>query len=230
MPGANVQGPPGKSPGDVRGEGGRVSTRVIVCVGSSCHVRGSREILGRFARLLKEHGLEYQVVLEGAFCMERCGEGLNWRVGDEDITSANADEAEAIFRGKVLGLGGRDEGKGDVHSERDAPGELDPSAFAERRGPGRHAGRDPVREPGVPEHVQRRRWGPERAARPGDPAIVLFRPGRRRGGGSWPSGGVSPGAISITGRASSRSRTKAFTAASLWTRRRRRARGGSSRR
>lgn len=75
---------------------------MTVCVGSSCHVRGSREILRRFARLLKEHGLEERVVLEGAFCMERCGEGVNWRVDGEDLTSANPDEAEAVFRRKVV--------------------------------------------------------------------------------------------------------------------------------
>ncbi len=79
---------------------------MTVCVGSSCHVRGSREILKRFARLLKEHGLEDRVVLEGAFCMERCGEGVNWRVAGEDLTSTSAEDAESTFRRKVIGPAG----------------------------------------------------------------------------------------------------------------------------
>ena len=106
MPGTNGRRPPGKSPAgdpDSRSGGeGPGPLRVTVCVGSSCHVRGSREILARFGRLLKEHGLAGRVVLEGAFCMERCGEGVNWRVGGEDLTSASADEAEAAFRRKVI--------------------------------------------------------------------------------------------------------------------------------
>ena len=77
-------------------------TRVTVCVGSSCHVRGSREVLKRFAELIKQNGLEDEVVLSGSFCMDRCGEGMNWRIGDEDMSSANVAEAEAAFRHRLI--------------------------------------------------------------------------------------------------------------------------------
>ena len=76
--------------------------RVTVCVGSSCHIKGSRALLKRFSGLMGEHGLENDVVLLGSFCMERCGEGMNWRIEDEDISSATVEEAEASFRTKVL--------------------------------------------------------------------------------------------------------------------------------
>jgi len=77
-------------------------TRVTVCVGSSCHVRGSREVLKRFAELMKQNGLEDEVVLSGSFCMDRCGEGMNWRIGDEDMSSASVAEAEAEFRRRLI--------------------------------------------------------------------------------------------------------------------------------
>lgn len=79
-------------------------TRVTVCVGSSCHVRGSREVLKRFAELMKQNGLEDMIVLSGSFCMERCGEGMNWRIGDEDMSSGSVAEAEAVFRRRFINV------------------------------------------------------------------------------------------------------------------------------
>jgi NADH:ubiquinone oxidoreductase subunit E len=75
---------------------------VTVCVGSSCHIKGSRQIIVRFNELLKEHGLEDKIELQGSFCMERCGEGLNWQIDDEPITSSSVEEAIRTFTEKVL--------------------------------------------------------------------------------------------------------------------------------
>ena len=75
---------------------------VTVCVGSSCHIKGSRQIIVRFNELLKEHGLENKIELQGSFCMERCGEGLNWQIDEEPITSSSVEEAIETFTEKVL--------------------------------------------------------------------------------------------------------------------------------
>jgi len=78
------------------------SLTVTVCVGSSCHIRGAREAIGRFNNLLKENGLGDQVELKGAFCMERCGEGINWQIGDEPLTSTSVEEAVKTFTDRVV--------------------------------------------------------------------------------------------------------------------------------
>ncbi len=75
---------------------------VTVCVGSSCHIKGARQVIVRFNELLKEHGLEDRVELKGSFCMERCGEGLNWQIDEQPITSKNVEEAIQTFNEKVL--------------------------------------------------------------------------------------------------------------------------------
>ena len=75
---------------------------VTVCVGSSCHIRGSRAVIKRFSELIKEYGLEDDVTLVGCFCMERCAEGVNWKVQEEDMSSASVEEAEETFRRKVI--------------------------------------------------------------------------------------------------------------------------------
>ena len=75
---------------------------VTVCVGSSCHIKGARKIIVRFNELLKEHGLEDKIELQGSFCMERCGEGLNWQIDDQPVTSNSVEEAIETFTEKVL--------------------------------------------------------------------------------------------------------------------------------
>ena len=81
---------------------------VTVCVGSSCHLKGAREVIGRFNELLQRHGLQDKGFLKGSFCMERCGEGVNWQIDDEPFTSASEADAVEVFRRKVLGPMGVD--------------------------------------------------------------------------------------------------------------------------
>jgi len=75
---------------------------VTVCVGSSCHIKGAREMIARFNDFLTKEGLEDKVELKGTFCMERCGEGINWKFNDEILSSSSVDEGAELFRKKVL--------------------------------------------------------------------------------------------------------------------------------
>ena len=75
---------------------------VTVCVGSSCHIKGAREMINHFNDFLSKKGLEDKVELKGSFCMERCGEGINWKFGDEILSSSSAEDGAKIFRKKVL--------------------------------------------------------------------------------------------------------------------------------
>ena len=75
---------------------------VTVCVGSSCHIKGAREVIMRFNELLKERDLGDKVELKGSFCMERCGEGINWQIDDEPLTSSSVEDALKTFRAKIV--------------------------------------------------------------------------------------------------------------------------------
>ena len=74
---------------------------VTVCVGSSCHIKGARELIARFSDFLTQEGLEDKVELKGSFCMERCGEGINWKIGDEIVSSPSAEKGLKMFQRKV---------------------------------------------------------------------------------------------------------------------------------
>ena len=75
---------------------------VTVCVGSSCHLKGARQVIMRFNGMLTKHSLHDKVFLKGSFCMERCGEGVNWQIDNEPFTSATVEEAVAVFHRRVL--------------------------------------------------------------------------------------------------------------------------------
>lgn len=75
---------------------------VTVCVGSSCHIKGARDVITCFDELLKEHSLEDKVELKGSFCMERCGEGVNWQIDEEPLTSIDVEDAVKTFKKRVI--------------------------------------------------------------------------------------------------------------------------------
>jgi hypothetical protein len=60
-------------------------------------------MITRFNDFLTKEHLGDKVELKGSFCMERCGEGINWMIGDEILSSPSAAEGARTFRKKVLG-------------------------------------------------------------------------------------------------------------------------------
>jgi len=77
-------------------------TVVTVCVGSSCHIKGARQVIERFNELTKTYSLSDRIELKGSFCMERCGEGLNWQIDEEPLTSASVEEAVETFKRRFV--------------------------------------------------------------------------------------------------------------------------------
>ena len=75
---------------------------IMICVGSSCHVRGSDDLAEGLERLIEEHGLQERVELVGAFCMDKCSMGVSVRVGESQFSGVLPDEAEAFFAREVL--------------------------------------------------------------------------------------------------------------------------------
>ncbi|WP_294562493.1 (2Fe-2S) ferredoxin domain-containing protein [uncultured Traorella sp.] len=66
---------------------------IEICVGSSCFVKGSNELVEKLKKYLEENHLEDKVQLKGAFCMGQCAKGLGVRVDGkllEGVTLANA--------------------------------------------------------------------------------------------------------------------------------------------
>ena len=57
--------------------------KITVCIGSSCHIKGSRAVVEEFQKQVEERGLEDRVELSGTFCMGKCQMGVCVTVDDE---------------------------------------------------------------------------------------------------------------------------------------------------
>ena len=74
---------------------------VTVCLGSSCHVKGSHFVLEELQKALKERQLEDQVQLAGTFCTGNCEKGV-CVTRDEELFSVHPDTVEEFFNTEVL--------------------------------------------------------------------------------------------------------------------------------
>lgn len=76
---------------------------VQICVGSSCHLKGSEEIVGMMERAITEYGLEDDVVLMGSFCIGKCNRvGVTIQVGDDVHVGINAENFREFFSKNIL--------------------------------------------------------------------------------------------------------------------------------
>ena len=56
--------------------------KVTVCIGSSCHIKGSRRVVEQLQLLVAENDLSDKVELGGTFCMGQCQKGVCVTVDD----------------------------------------------------------------------------------------------------------------------------------------------------
>lgn len=75
--------------------------KVIICIGSSCHLKGSRQIVEKLQTLVKEKNLADKVELGGTFCMGDCVNGVNVTV-DGVKHSVSPETVEAFFENEIL--------------------------------------------------------------------------------------------------------------------------------
>jgi len=72
-----------------------------VCIGSSCHLKGSYNIVQAFQQLLEEEGLHDKIDLKAQFCMKQCQKGVSVSIGDT-IYSVSPETAREFFRETVM--------------------------------------------------------------------------------------------------------------------------------
>lgn len=76
---------------------------VQICVGSSCHLRGSEELVELFEAAIAKNGLENEITLAGSFCTGRCNrEGVTVTVDDDVFTGVTPDKFESFFAENIL--------------------------------------------------------------------------------------------------------------------------------
>jgi NADH:ubiquinone oxidoreductase subunit E len=75
--------------------------KITVCIGSSCHIKGSRQVVEQLQDLIAENNLGDKVDLGGTFCMGKCQQGVCVTVND-DFHSVTPETVGEFFANEVL--------------------------------------------------------------------------------------------------------------------------------
>ena len=75
--------------------------KITVCIGSSCHIKGSRQVVEQLQDLIAENNLGDKVDLGGTFCMGKCQQGVCVTVND-DFFSVSPDTVTEFFTREVI--------------------------------------------------------------------------------------------------------------------------------
>ena len=76
--------------------------RVTICIGSACHMKGSRQIIDKLQELVVKNKLTDQVDLEGSFCTGNCVHAVCVTV-DDQLYSLRPETTEEFFNREILG-------------------------------------------------------------------------------------------------------------------------------
>lgn len=78
---------------------------IQICVGSSCHIKGSPEIVSLIQEAVTAYELEDIVTLSGSFCTGQCNRvGVTVQVNEEIYTGITTDNFKEFFQDKVLAV------------------------------------------------------------------------------------------------------------------------------
>ena len=74
--------------------------KVTVCIGSSCHIKGSRQVVEGLQNLIAENNLSDKIELGGTFCMGKCQQGVCVMV-DDAFHSVTPETVEEFFKENI---------------------------------------------------------------------------------------------------------------------------------
>ncbi|MGN0383285.1 MAG: (2Fe-2S) ferredoxin domain-containing protein [Eubacterium sp.] len=60
--------------------------KVTICIGSSCHLKGSRQVVEQLQQLVLDSGIQDKVEMSGTFCMGNCQNGVCVTVDDKNYS------------------------------------------------------------------------------------------------------------------------------------------------
>ena len=74
--------------------------KITVCIGSSCHLKGSRQVVEQLQSLTEQTKPQGEIELCGAFCMGNCTQGVSVMIGDK-LFSLRPKDVTDFFESEV---------------------------------------------------------------------------------------------------------------------------------
>ena len=71
-----------------------------VCIGSSCHLKGSYNVIQTFRQIIEEEALHEKLSMQAQFCMKHCQYGVSVML-DGEVYSVSPDTARSFFASYV---------------------------------------------------------------------------------------------------------------------------------
>ena len=75
---------------------------ITICIGSSCHLKGSKQVIQTLESLVREAGVGDRVTLNGSFCIGECVGDVCVKLNDT-LFSLKPETTEEFFRKEVMG-------------------------------------------------------------------------------------------------------------------------------
>lgn len=76
---------------------------VQVCVGSSCYLKGSPEIVELLQKAIEDENLGDKITLNGSFCVGKCNRvGVTVQVDDEIHTGITRENFKEFFKEQIV--------------------------------------------------------------------------------------------------------------------------------
>ncbi|MCY6369605.1 (2Fe-2S) ferredoxin domain-containing protein [Clostridium ganghwense] len=75
---------------------------ITVCVGSTCYLKGSYNIINRLMKIIEENKLEDKVVVKGACCLGNCCKPVSIKINDGPVLSVDESSLETFFKENVM--------------------------------------------------------------------------------------------------------------------------------
>lgn len=76
---------------------------IVICVGSSCHLKGSHRIINRLEELIEEYNMADRVILKASFCMGQCTKGVCATLDGKVVNYLTYENVDQFFKDAVIG-------------------------------------------------------------------------------------------------------------------------------
>jgi len=75
---------------------------ITVCIGSSCHLKGSYNVVNEIQNLIMKENLSDKVLVKASFCLGNCTKAVSVKLDEGPIYSVNMENLNDFFKEHII--------------------------------------------------------------------------------------------------------------------------------